>query len=42
LKFDTTGLSTDIVCAYTPGENETGGAYLSNVAVIDNMIIIFR
>ena len=42
LKFDTTGLSTDIVCAYTPGENETGGAYVSNVAVIDNMIIIFR
>ena len=42
LKFNTTGLLTDIVCAYTPGENETGGAYVNNVAVIDNMIIIFR
>ena len=42
LKFNTTGLLTDIVCAYTPGENETGGAYVSSVAVTDGMFIIFR
>ena len=42
LKLNTTGLLTDIVCAYTPGENETGGAYVSSVAVNDGMFIIFR
>ena len=42
LKFNTTGLSTAVVCAYTPGENETGGAYVSSVAVNDGMFIIFR
>ena len=42
LKFNTTGLSTAVVCAYTPGENETGGAYVSSVAVTDGMFIIFR
>ena len=42
LKLRTTGLTTPFVCAYTPGENEPGGAYVSSVAVTDGMFIIFR
>ena len=42
LKFDTTGLLTDVVCAYVPGESETGGAYVNGIAVLDSMVIIFR
>ena len=42
LKLRTTGLATSFVCAYTPGENETGGAYVGPFAVANGLTLIFR
>ncbi len=42
LKLRTTGLATSFVCAYTPGENETGGAYVGPFAVENGLTLIFR
>ena len=42
LKLRTTGLATSFVCAYTPGENETGGAYVGPFEVANGLTLIFR
>ena len=42
LKLRTTGLTTPFVCAYTPGENETGGAYVGPFEVANGLTLIFR